>query len=457
MKKLNLFIAFAILLSVQAWGQESESRSNYRIFDIKDSPVKDNASLYLYNRTVFYLEGFDFKQYRRNDPNLNSVTAAEAKGIQNGIWNSGKTAIRVPKATGAYSVIGHSQGGLRAIGHISEVQRTRGTTALNNIDAVITVSGINQGLPMLNGGIPGFWSRASEKINIVGNGLRASVGILDVFNILGFLFPRDQLANTVGAASGFFVKIVPERMRPYWVEAIANPRTGVLPQIDDMAPRSSYITRNIVKTVDHTYKVKTGERLTSEWRKRTSFPKIWYLWIGYVPVYSYYTMPESIPVFDSTVPIGFIAGADNNTLGMGGNEASVRKDIKAAREFFGAVRTVHIVKNSLIVGLLSGGLTYERDAYRTEQLMANIDSELNGVKGSSQGDGLVALSSQYIPKTFKDPNTGVTRTNLKNPVLGNVKSGFVGMPYNHKDIIERAGTFYEAGLMVEEARKLRRR
>jgi hypothetical protein len=68
---------------------------------------------------------------------------------------------------------------------------------VNNIDAVITISGIDQGLKALDGGLGAFKSRASEKINIIGNGLRAAAGIFDVFGCIDSSIPRDKSASSL--------------------------------------------------------------------------------------------------------------------------------------------------------------------------------------------------------------------------------------------------------------------
>ena len=80
--------------------------------------------------------------------------------------------------------------------------------------------------------------------------------------------------------------------------------------------------------------------------------------------------------------------------------------------------------------------------------LANFDSELqNRIIRSTQGDGLVALGNQYIPKGA-----------LGNPVLGNTTNGYVTLPNNHTNIVKSPSmAFIYANNMVNEGRQKRGR
>ena len=436
-----------LLLTSQIWAND---RHTYRIEDIGT-----RQGVNFTGRSVYFLEGFSFGDYRRGDPNLTNVVRAEYGAIRQGIPN------RVtPVRGGSYSLVGHSQGGLRALAHISEVQR-QNHARLQDIDAIITVASINQGLPALEGGLPGFRSRSARKINIVGNGLRSAIGLLTP---LAALLPRNELAShTHGAA--FLLSVVPWNQRPFWIEAWGNPRQGIFHQIDDMAPRSDFIQQNVVQTVDHHYRARTGQRLTTEWRQRRVWPgiRVWYLWVGNVNVYSILTASEVRPAFDPNVPIGFIAGTNNSIFGMADNEQTIRNVVRGAEIFFCTVYGIHIAKNILNpISLLQGGVGFARDANEARRLMANLEGRLQtGVLRAPQGDGLVALSSQHIPRTFRDPNTHVTRTNLRNPILGMHEAlpgeNFVRIHENHQSILRNRRTFGTALDMIDEGKEIRGR
>ena len=111
-------------------------------------------------------------------------------------------------------------------------------------------------------------------------------------------------------------------------------------------------------------------------------------------------------------------------------------------------------------GLVTGSPVFAKDARLAREFMADFDSEMNILKGSNQNDGLVALESQYIPKSYKLP--GATEpTIILNNVLGNTTKGYVEpnemKKYNHKNIAENKDAFKIAYEMVLEARILRGR
>lgn len=458
MKKL-LFLILAITAVHSGWGQALD-QSDWYVTDIDflslPFPLNTPGATQLAiggnfkGKTVYLFAGFDGIGYRKNGPDLPKMNKAEVAAIKNGI------PLRVTKTSGPYSIIGYSQGGLRVLGYISELKKQNGN--LNNIDAVITIAGIDNGLKALEGGLGNFKSRASEKINIYGNGLRAASGLFDIFGILDKVIPRNQSANGLS----FFSYIVPQIFRPYFTEAWADPSSKAIQAIHDMSPRgpySTYIKDNVSESRVHSYKKKAGTEIATEWRYKTIWPgiKVYYLWVGTVDVYKWYEVTEIIPKFDATVPVGFIVGLNSNTLSMSElAEPLLRAQIGLAGAGFVTVEGLHIAKSVFTLGLASGSATYAKDAKVAANLMFNFDAALNDIKRSTQNDGLVALESQYIPKTFTDPNTKVTRTNLKNPVLLGGSLGYEKLSaYNHKNIAEKPDTFRIARQMVDAGTKER--
>jgi hypothetical protein len=462
MKKL-FFCVCAILLVTQVWGTDESKMDNENIADISKVAllpdllqprlVENAIGQNFAGKNVYFMGGFRALSYKKTDSGIEKIiNDGEIPAIKNGVTN------RVTQANGPYSIIGYSQGGLRSLGYITQLKK-KYPNDVKNIDAVITVAGIDQGLKMLEGGLGAFKKRASEKVNIVGNGLRAAVGIYDIFYILGTIIPRDQAANASTAAFTLITNILPPVFVPYFVSAWADPNSKNYQQLDDMIPEYDYISNNVVKTIKHSYRVKEGKELSCEWRYRKILGiKVWYLWIGYVDVYTFHTSNEVIPKFDPDVPVGFIVGLNSNTIGMAEEVVpGLRTQIKSAEEIFLWVEGIHIAKCVVLFGLFSGSVTYARDADRAKRFMADIDKELNNLKRQTENDGLAALESQYIPKTFTDPNTGKTRTNLKNPVLGGGTKGYAEMPnYNHKNIVEKEATFKKARAMIDEGTRARR-
>jgi pimeloyl-ACP methyl ester carboxylesterase len=470
MKKLLFLAMCACVLSGFVYGVDYDNPNNKKVSDItyffkppetnkvnKSADEKRNEEIAaLFNgKRVYYFDGFDFAGYKSSDPSLDDLTDAEVNAINNGVYNpswiSYKTGptYRVTRATGPYSIIGHSQGGLRSLGYITKLKAKHGVSKVNNIDAVITISGIEQGLKALEGGLGAFKRRASEKINIIGNGLRAAAGIFDIFGYIDYLIPRDKLAS----AFNVIIALIPKQHRPYYLEAWKSTNASRVPQIEGMIPRSKYITNNVATAVDNSYKVKTGRKLSIEWRtKKVLFVTIGYVWIGYVDVYTYYTSTEAAPKFDPKVPVGFIVGEEHSITSMNKDaEPTVKKVLKGFEIGFGVVEGIHIVKCIGIIGLFSNSPAYAVDAERAMRFCRNFDSEMYDVIGSLEGDGLAAKGNQYIPKTYAHPGTGVTKTKLTNPVLGGDPKGYVGLKKNHVSIVQDIDAFRRASGMVSEA------
>jgi hypothetical protein len=175
-------------------------------------------------------------------------------------------------------------------------------------------------------------------------------------------------------------------------------------------------------------------------------------WIATVPVYSYYNAYEDKPKFDPALPVGFIVGLNSNSLSvLKEKEKPVRDLLRGFEIAFGISEGLHIAKCFTLVGLVTGSITYANDAAQARRLMANFDSELNSIKGGSENDGLVALESQYYPKSFYHPGTGTTTTILKK-VLGRKSEGFVRTSFNHENIVKDRSTFTTASNMIQESK-----
>jgi len=491
------------------------------IITTKDENGEEVEKTVLKDLTVYYFDGFDFNDYKARDPDLNEMNKAEIDAIKNGYvykvgdyekkvtgYKQDKTCmcekcepsktcesceiresvkICKPKVY-SYSIIGHSQGGLRALGYLTQLEK-KYPDDLNDIDAVITISGIDQGLKMLDGGLPAFKNRASRKINIVGNGLQA-VGVASIdLGILSILLSitGDPLIDLAGHLLGgvlettggallmisnkrfaqallMVLSFLPKRIQAYWLLAWITDDAEQVPQIRDMIPGSKYIENNVVKREPlDPFRAKTGKKvLTGEWRfKSFGIIKIWYFWIGLVDEYAWYTAYESVPQFNPDVPVGFIVGLDSKTLNMieeKSDRDKARDGIKAAETAFGVAQGWHIAKCVGLIGLVTGSVTYANDADKARKFVANFESELNDLKGSTENDGFVALENQYIPKSFTHPTTKEETIHL-NAVLGGTDEGYVKpheyKNYNHKNIVENSDAFEKAHKLVLEAIKLK--
>ena len=465
MKKF-LIAACAVLLAGQTWGEVpgddkkvSDIDPTQRMMGVIPAPGDDKKVSDIdrnsrpigadYKNNVYFFDGFDFDNYQRNDPNLTTLNLGEIRAIRNGV--SGRVTAHGSKP---YSIIGHSQGGLRALGYTSILKsEPNGIAETGLIDAVVTVSGIDQGLKMLDGGLGGFKARVNGKVNIVWNGLIACTTATFNFDPNWYLIPL-VLRNNGSVAADVVLWAFSKDMRNYWAEALRSTDASKVRQIGDMIPGSGYIRDNVVKNEEYRYRTKTGTKLTAEWRSKKIWPgiTIWYVWIGYVDVYAYVSVTKSLPQFNPDVPVGFIVGTNNNTLSMGDNEQGVRVGLKAFEIGFAVAEGVHIAKCAALIGFLTGSPLYAADADRARRFAGNIDAELNDIKGESRGDGLVAYSHQQLPQYFTEPDTGRRLKVLPNPYLG-----YTEVKETHNEILKNSYTWEEAGKMLVDGRKRRGR
>jgi len=481
MKKL-FFVCIAAIVAVGiAWGSgqkdDKEGNGYDKIFDVyaKGSPVSKYAKgdpivdeegnpvideegnpekeKIFEGLTVYYFHGFA-DDYNKSDPDLTTINQAEIYAIKNGyIYTKGKYKNKVkvtkydPKEKGpGYSIIGYSQGGLQALGYLTQLKKMN-SDDVNDIDAVITVSGAVKGVKMLDGGLGNFKRKLSNMGNTFGNGLRAGVGVFDVFYILGSgFFLRDQLANKTTV----FLSLIPPKWRPYWADAWVNTDPERVPQIRDMIPGSDYIKDNVVEAESIIDKVKADAKQIKEWRHNNE--KNYSPYTKMIDLYKIVASWKQIPKFDTDVPVGFIAGLDSNTLSMAAGmdePVDLQGPVNGFGDFFEKVRKVHVVKKWLVIGLVSGSPAYAKDAEKARDLMRNFPSELNNMKGSSQNDGFIALESQYIPPSALN----------RDKVLSDPRGkGYIPMDRNnHDNIIKNPATYYEAYRMINEGRAKRGR
>ncbi|MDR0495349.1 MAG: hypothetical protein LBG95_06965 [Treponema sp.] len=497
MKKLFCIWVIALLWAGIAWGEDKEF---YKIYDLLSSDVEEyargvkdeNGEEAFKKLNVYYFSGFDFEEYAAKDPDLTTLVNYAIDAIYNQKDDEAhKRVTRYDqKKTGkvGYSIIGHSQGGLRALGYVKKLKDAY-PNKLNDIDAVITVSGIIQGASMLDGGLYEFRSKASRKVNTVANGLRAvSAASVDIGTIITAAsvasgFPLTATAGgiiggvleTVGTTALWLIPndgttqamllvlaFLPEKIRNYVAIAWFTAYERLLPQIRDMIPGSAYIKNNVVKKEELCkHKVKTGKQITvREWRyKMLGKMKVWYLWTGKVDEYKTCTEYKAVPQFDPDVPVGFIVGLDSNILNMSETaeeKEKARKGLKTAEATFGVAQGWHIAKCVGLIGLFTGSVTYASDADKARNLVANFNAVVAELIGSGESDGFVAAENQYIKGSYFN-NIPSKKLTYLNRVLGEDKiNGYKEMTKNtHNNIMKSTGTFKAAYDMIIEGKKLR--
>ena len=407
--------------------------------------------------TTYAFYGFDFEKYKASPLGLDAIVKNEHESIQ-------EVERKHPDKKGKFAVVGHSQGGLRALAFATYLQNND-AARLNNLQAVVTVSGIDQGIKALDGGLPAANAKIRRDAAILTEGACGVVTnpvltqvLLDVLAIFSISKIND-LKNMWPEIWDFITKF--HRMFDAWIHPALKASTPGEAQkiladygeIRDMIPRSNFIQQNVLESKPYLYQVQTGTTRHLGWKRVTNRwgGKYWALRWQYSPVYSTYIGYKYESKLPENIPMGYIVGTRSNVLSIAGSkEQGIRKVLKAAGEVFAAAEAVHIAKCVGIVGLFTGSPRHAAACVKAREYCWNFDSRVNNLLGSSEHDGLVAKDSQYIPKSVHDK------------IVGDKDKGYTTFNYNHAEIFNYNGTKMppkevqeEITSMIEQGKKRR--
>ena len=424
MKKKYVALLACIVCMITVATAEEKAKSKARLYDAGVAGV-----------TTYAFDGFDFEGYKASKHGLDNIIRAEHKSIKD-------VEEEDPDKKGKFAVVGHSQGGLRALAFATYLQNND-AARLNNLQAVVTVSGIDQGLKALDGGLPAANAKIRRDVEILTDG---------AYGVLNALPAVDILLSALKSFAGFdarqfnkfgwwLINLILDKHPglSQWVKPALQATTAAAEQdtlnkyceIRDMIPRSNFIQQNVIESEPYSYQVQTGttrhlgwERVTNRWGW-----KYWALRWQYSPVYSTYIGYKHTSKLPENIPIGYIAGTKSNVLSMAGSkEQDIRNGLKWGGRIFAIAEGFHIAKCVRIVGLFTGSPRYAAACVKAREYCWNFDSRVNNLRGSSEHDGLVAKESQYIPKT------------AHKKVLGRTTQGYTTFNYNHAEIFNYNGT-----------------
>lgn len=424
MKKKYVALLACIVCMITVATAEEKAKSKARLYDAGVAGV-----------TTYAFDGFDFEGYKASKHGLDNIIRAEHKSIKD-------VEEEDPDKKGKFAVVGHSQGGLRALAFATYLQNND-AARLNNLQAVVTVSGIDQGLKALDGGLPAANAKIRRDVEILTDG---------AYGVLNALPAVDILLSALKSFAGFdarqfnkfgwwLINLILDKHPglSQWVKPALQATTAAAEQdtlnkyceIRDMIPRSNFIQQNVIESEPYSYQVQTGttrhlgwERVTNRWGW-----KYWALRWQYSPVYSTYIGYKHTSKLPENIPIGYIAGTKSNVLSMAGSkEQDIRNGLKWGGRIFAIAEGFHIAKCVRIVGLFTGSPRYAAACVKAREYCWNFDSRVNNLLGSSEHDGLVAKESQYIPKT------------AHKKVLGRTTQGYTTFNYNHAEIFNYNGT-----------------
>jgi len=235
-----------------------------------------------------------------------------------------------------YAVVGHSQGGLRVLAYANVIKQKALTetdpemkakyeNAYNHLGAIITVSGIDRGIKMLEGGFGVLKSRIMEDVNILYNGLNAVahdsqiIGVIKDLFVLGGGWFFDTNFSDKNEALNLCLSLIPnEFIRQYIQLGLADVDPDQMKEIRDMMPYSDFISENVADIKKTIKKVEDGGEWSVEWRfLKIGIIKIPYLTNVYYPHYKVYTeYKEDKLKMDDDIPVAYIVGLNNDMCSL---------------------------------------------------------------------------------------------------------------------------------------------
>ena len=402
--------------------------------------------------TTYAFYGFDFEGYKASPLGLDAIVKNEHEFVKK-------------KEAHDFAVVGHSQGGLRALAFATYLQNND-AAGLNNLQAVVTVSGIDQGIKALDGGLPVANAKIRRDAAILTDGVYGvvtnpvlTIGLIAAAPKIFNIETAEDMKNIAKKILNIITKFQP--MFEAWVKPALQATTAAAEQailndyceIRDMIPQSDFIKQNVIESKPYSYQVQTGTTRHLRWERETSRWgwKYWALRWQYSPVYSTYIGYKHTSKLPENIPIGYIVGTKNNVLSMAGSEEQdIRDKLNKAGTAFAVAEGIHIVKCVGIFGLFTGSPRYAAACVKARDYCWNIDSRINDLLGSSEHDSLVAKESQYIPKS------------VHGKVLGRTTQGYTTFNYNHAEIFSYNGTGMppqdvreEITSMIEQGKKRR--
>lgn len=383
--------------------------------------------------------GFDFESfdYNQHTVPLKDIVKGEVDFVINDDFKNGRTS--------KYGIVGHSQGGLRVLAYatmlrnmasdpnLEESERKKALDNYNRLGAIITISGVDKGLKALENNFATMRSKLMDDGNILLNGVhglgRTCITLLAIEKTVMATFQISDASDVVD-----WLALFTGNLGSYMYAGWRGCPYDMIPEVYDMVPGSDFIRTNVADTEAVTYKRQTGTRKYVTWEK---VGWCWWWWVEHTePVYTTYTVYKDRPKFPSDKPVGYIVGTDSNTLGMSENEASFRETFSVLSNIFEAGQIVNHAECYLTGGI--GFLTGHYEAYQNccaaRDWVRNVDGELNDLKGSNENDGLVAKESQFYPKNFYNPATGMYEEVHSKVLLDVTGKGYCETNKNHKAI-----------------------
>ncbi len=348
----------------------------------------------------YFFNGFDFKNYKASRNGITDIIQDEYQVISRGGTYTNKDSegtTTVVKSDEDYVIIGHSEGGLRALAYASYIEKYH-PDEYSKLKGVITISGANKGFKALEGGIDVFKYKLYNMIDILANGLAS----LDILNIMtppqGVDFSSATLVYSLqDPVVRYFLNLIPGPLSNYIIPILsANNNYDNIAEIRDLVPFSRFANTYVA---DAKVEIKKREVGTFAQLELLPLPHI-----AYRSVYEYYTVyyDEKIQFLDENLPVAYIIGTDNDILNMIGEsspEATTAIEVLAIG--FENAEIYYSVLNYSTLGLanlFTDASRLQRNARRAKEMFKDFNASMYGLLGSPKNDCLLAKESMYYEK-----------------------------------------------------------
>lgn len=390
------------------------------------------AKISLNNEGYVFFEGFDFKNYNKEYPQLEDMLNRTYKIIKE--QYGGKTVPSTGKPV-PFVFVGHSQGGLRALA-MSTYLKQKDSILYKQLKGVYTISGIDKGLKLLENNGAVFRENLYKDAQILTKGVYGTVKVFDftpgnfVYDYVINAIVGDVLSTGVYNLGKWFLCDCLTLTSNFAYPIMNNTNWNEYAQIRDMCPQSDFIKKYVLEENDVycKHKSKTETQTSIVWKKG---------WLGI----KYPTIvKKSVPItfktknvimkIDKDLPLEFYIGTKSDSLSMAPQNVAknVDKGMDIASDVFRVAEAAHIAKCVFLIGLVTNSPVYAYDCGRAADWCEDYKGEISELIGGKVHDGLVAYDSQHLPTLSKADSKEETKV---------LSSAVVKEFYeNHKNIAE---------------------
>jgi len=332
--------------------------------------------------------------------------ACEVKEFGIPIENKVTDIMAAYKAVPNQVLLGHSQGGLKALGYAKmEKAQANLEKRPSNIKAFISVDSPVTGFTGLDYGYDVMRTRVLSALGVHTRAVGSSIAVLP---LVGFLGNAYSLLPTTAQLNLVMLMTKDMPLAPL-IDIVINKSSAeasAIQQITDMSRLSPYMAAYVGPTTLSKVRYIASYRsyLATEWRTGLFGIKYLVIVTRTEPVYAYYDRYDFAPNFRSDIPIGHIVGTDKDPLRMAldkeGSTRFIKDCITVGYSVAGSFNT------ALAITTFPLGTAYY--TYHAVNCFAGVAWSIDYVSnwgtiiGGQASDAFITQASQVLPGTPGD-------------------------------------------------------